>query len=247
LFLLVAFVAMWWWAGGPGLFGPAPNDRGPFAVSGAPYRQSLQGATATRVRLNHGAGRLALTGGAGNGLAAEGTLPAGADTDFRVRDQVGYLNVDLGERGRRWPFWGDRDARDVQLRLSSDIPIQRLEVRTGAAEADLDLRELPVADVDVQVGATSLALQLPGRGVVDARIQGGASRMDVTIPSSVPASIRVEGGMSQVRVDPRFVQQTTAGVPGLGYQAEYRSPGFEGAPNRVTLRIQAGASSVTVS
>jgi hypothetical protein len=66
--------------------------------------------------------------------------------------------------GVRWDIW------------LSDVPQMTLDVDVGAADRELDLRDLQVRDLDVSVGAADLRLVLPAAaGTVRADIHGGGA------------------------------------------------------------------------
>jgi hypothetical protein len=121
--------------------------------------------------------------------------------------------------------------------LSRTIPLV-LDLRTGASDSRLDLRELTVTDLRVEAGASRLDLQLPAKGRTVARLRVGAAGVRITVPSGTAARIRTRQGLASVRVDPNRFSR-------IGN--EYLSKGFESAADRVELDIDAGAADVTVS
>lgn len=213
--------------------------------------QPLGGAREAEVILNFGAGRLLVGSGAADGFMIQGTTDAGGSeairAAYRVLDGVGRLELNVGPRGPGAFLFANRRATDASFRLSPKVSIRRLVVTTGAAELDLDLRDLQLLSLDLETGASQVKVQLPARGIFDTSIQGGASSVVVQIPPNVATTIRVEGGVSQVSVDQtRFPSTRSEGMPGLGFRAEYRSANFDSAADRATVRIQAGASRVRV-
>jgi hypothetical protein len=255
LVLIVALVVAGALANGRPFGGPFrgsfPGPAGPFPIQGAGLDQGLDGAREAEVTIRFGAGRLNMGGGAADGRLAQGSIDADSSdalrSNYRVRDGVGVLDVNIGRRGPG-ALVSDRLATQADLRLSRTVLIRQLNVRTGAAEVDIDLRDLQVADLEVETGASKTTVQLPSRGSVAATIQGGASSILVTVPDAMEADIRVEGGVTQVSVDQtRFPQVHRTGIPGLGFQSQFRSANFDGSTDRVTLRVQTGASSVRVN
>jgi hypothetical protein len=251
LLILLVFGAA---AGATGIFAlGGPVGRTVFPVGGGTQvQQTLDGARAAEVKLSHGADQLTLAGGTGGGMLLEGST-SGADENsvakrYRVNDGVGILDLSLARaRGLGWLFRGDENRDTADLRLSREVPIRRLEVDGGASDVTLDLREVQLQRLDLQTGASRLHVSLPARGAVSAGINAGASSLTLEIPPEVAADIRVEGGLSSVTIDEqRFSPVRIQGVPGLGFQREYRSPGYDGAQNRADVRISAGAASIEV-
>jgi hypothetical protein len=70
------------------------------------------------------------------------------------------------------------------------------------------------------------------------RIHAGAAEIRVSVPAQMAGRIEVRGGLSNVRVD----EQRFPRDGGL-----FRSMGYDEAPNRADVVIEAGAASVTVS
>jgi hypothetical protein len=121
-------------------------------------------------------------------------------------------------------------------------------VNSGASEVYLDLSELQVQTLAFDTGASGARVRLPTRGSTNASINAGVSNLVLEIPPGVPARIRAEGGLAGFTIDEqRFPSLGRGeGIPGLALQREYRSPDFDNAPNRVDLKISAGAASIRV-
>ena len=92
--------------------------------------------------------------------------------------------------------------------------------------------------LNVEAGAADIDVVLPanaGRTTADFSI--GAADLDITVPPGVAAQIDFDGGVSSVDIDEsRFPKQGD----------RYVSPDFQSAANRVTIKIEAGVSDVTI-
>jgi predicted membrane protein len=103
----------------------------------------------------------------------------------------------------------------------------------------LNLESLRIPNLSIETGASRANVILPSRGQTNAVIEGGAARIEVTIPENVAARITVESGPNQIQVDQsRF--------PRRGNSDQYVSPNYDSATDRVNLRIEVGASHLTV-
>lgn len=214
------------------------------------YSESISvksdGAQSARLNLTVAAGDLALTGGAPSGLLLAGgsQSPLTEVTDQRVsvstsggrRTMDVRLNADWSiqfppRRGRSSPRWALRHAEGIP----TDIRIE-----TGASELDLDLRELNVQSLNVDGGAADIDVVLPANaGRTTAEFNIGAADLDITVPAGVAARIDFEGGISSLDIDEsRFPKQD---------DGHYVSPDFNDAANRVTIKIEAGVSDITIS
>ncbi len=209
--------------------------------------EPLQGATRADVTLRFGAGHFAVGSlGQGSDQLAEFSYGGPADLQPEATYQVqgGVAQLEYGLRGREptfaFPPFTERGSGSPSLdvRLSPDVPMS-LTLQTGAADSQIDLSQLTVTSLDVQTGATTTFLRLPqSAGTTTAHVQGGASTVTIEVPQDVAAQIQYAGGLSTLNVDPsRF--------PSVGGQT-YRSPNYDTAQNRVDLRIDVGAATVTV-
>lgn len=204
-------------------------------------------ARSAHLNLTLAAGDLTLTGGAPPGLLLAGgsQSPLTAVTDQRVSvDYVGGGRHEVDVRlNADWSFQfpprrGNSSSPRWILRHAEGIPTD-IRIETGASDLDLDLRELNVQSLNVDGGAADIDVVLPanaGRTTADFSI--GAADLDITVPAGVAARIDFEGGISSLNIDEsRFPKQGD----------RYVSPDFESAANRVTIKIEAGVSDITIS
>jgi hypothetical protein len=188
--------------------------------------------------------------GVGEGVLAE----AATDGDgvyarrYRVQGGVGSLDLSLDRGGGvGWVFRGERAAQRLDVRLSSIVPIRRLEVDAGAAEVNMALDALRIERLQLNAGASAVNVRLPAQGAIRADMSMGAGSLNVEVPSGLAARIRIDGGLTGLVIDEgRFPRVTIEGIPGIAVRAEYRSRDFDSAANRVDLRVSAGAAGVEV-
>lgn len=175
--------------------------------------------TAT-VRFQVGGGRLDVAGGAT--ALVEATSTAG-DLRQRVTRSGDSADVRI-EQAFTAHFSG---THDLAAKLASDIPMA-IRLESGAGDFRLDLRDVKATEVRVETGASSLTVVLPRpTGDVPVRIDAGASSIVVEVPAGVEAKVTAEGGLISVN-------------------GRTETPGYAGARDRVTVRIQAGASSINI-
>jgi hypothetical protein len=95
----------------------------------------------------------------------------------------------------------------------------------------LELRLTPAIPIDLEIEV------LPAQGETKAEIEGGAAAIEIVVPQNVAARILLDGGPNRVQIDEqRFPRRGN----------EYRSADFDTATDRVTLRIEVGASRLVV-
>ncbi len=225
--LVVILFGLWLLIGGL-LPGPGRGSAEMFTID-------LQGATEGEIEIDHGAGQILVTGGAPEGKVMEAT--AGTAMDYKSHLSGSTLKVDVSAGPSGLPFMGP-DGGAWQFRLTERIPLS-LEVNAGASSMDFDLTDLQVRLFKLETGASSTRLKLPahaGQTVVE--IEGGAASYHITVPQGVAARVSMEGGLSSLDIDERRFPRQAGGY--------YQSPDYDSAANRAEIRIEGGASSITV-
>jgi hypothetical protein len=213
------------------------ETRGDVARRTSSFHYPLDGATAATIQLEYGAGALdirPLEGPPPSDTLASGQVfgHGGARVEARSTLQNGRRTLQLspGHPG------GMFDLGRLELLLTPAVPID-LQIEAGAAETTLNLETLRVPNLTLETGASQTRIVLPARGETRAQIEGGAAAIEITVPQNVAARILVDGGPNRVQIDEqRFPRQ----------RGEYRSPDFDTATDRVTLRIDVGASRLVV-
>lgn len=201
------------------------------------FSQPVDGATSASIELDYGAGALdigPLPADLPGTVLADGQVYGHERLKFDARSTVrnGQQRIQISPRDHGNHF----DLGRLQLRLSPTIPTD-LSIESGVSEMNLNLEGLRIPNLSIETGASRATIVLPAQGRTNAKIEGGAARIDVTVPQQVAARITIEGGPNQIQIDEqRFPRQGDV----------YQSPGFEAATDRVTLRIEVGATRLTV-
>ncbi|HKY50379.1 MAG TPA: DUF5668 domain-containing protein [Candidatus Limnocylindria bacterium] len=204
-----------------------------------------QGARSLSLDINGGAGRFRVTGG--SAVLVEAHSP---NEDLRLRRaEVGSssghadVRIDQGSRNRIGTV-------DVQARVASDVPTE-LTINGGAGDFVIDLSDVIVSEAELNIGAASLTLTLPrtpapttpAPGVVQRpaevaiEVHAGASSIVIEIPDGVEARVSTTGALLTLH-------STNTRVTASGNTAE--TTGYASAQTRYTVRVTAGASSITV-
>ena len=191
----------------------------------------LEGAELADVRLNFGAGRLAVTG-APAGRLLEGTFEGG------VRARRKGASVELSSDADAWwsGAWRGR-AASWQVGLTTEIPL-RLTVQGGASRTELELGGLRLAGLDLRVGASETSCRLPSpSGRVPISVELGAASVRLELPDGVAARVRSRLALGTTDVSSRRFMQTTDG---------HATADFEQAADRYEIEVSGGAGSVTI-
>jgi LiaI-LiaF-like transmembrane region len=205
--------------------------------SGEHVNIPMEGAGRARLRVRHGAGRLAIKSGTQAGDLVEGYF--GGGLDYRTRRSGDELDVEMSMPPQSFPFaWGPGYNLDWNFQLSGEIPIN-LNVEGGANDAVIDLSDLRIDELTLKSGASSTQITMPANaGMTHTRIETGAASVKVHVPEGVAARIRAQGGLASIQID-------TARFPPQGDL--YKSSDYDVATNRIDFDIQLGVGAVQIS
>ena len=201
-------------------------------------------ATAARLELQVGAGTLTLDAEAPPDLLLAGELESRSTGDtYSISEaqrpggrSVIRLNNAAGREYSIFP--GQAPSEEWTLHLTPHIPTE-IRVDAGAAEIDLDLRNLDLQRLEIKAGAADIDVVMPAAaGKTEASIEVGAASLRITVPEGVAARIVVDAGLSSIQVDEGRFAQLKGDV--------YTSPDFARAANRLDITIEAGASHVEI-
>jgi hypothetical protein len=196
-----------------------------------------QSATSLALDINAGAGRFRVSGGSTELVEAHSV----AD-DLRLRradfERDGqHADVRIDQTGTRRVGGSPAVVADVETKIASDVPTA-LEVNGGAGEFIIDLSTVTVSSAELNVGAASLTLTLPKpTGTVSIEVNAGMSNIVVDVPEGVEARVTTSGAMLSLR-------STNTRLTAGDNAAE--TAGYASATARVTVRVIAGASSITI-
>ena len=201
-------------------------------------------ATSLSLDVNGGAGRFRVSGGSVTLVEAHSP-----NDDLRLRradvDKGGaHADVRIDQTGNRRVGGA---AADVNIRVASDVATE-LSVNGGAGEFIIDLSDVVTSGAELNVGAASLTLTLPKptltttTGIkpspqVNIEVNAGASSIVIVVPEGVEARVTTTGALVTL-------QSSNPRVNASGSTAE--TPGYASATTRVTVRVTAGASSITI-
>lgn len=204
------------------------------AVGASDLELERQSATSLSLDINGGAGRFRVSGGSTKLVEAHS---GNDDLRFRRADfERGgqHADVRIDQTGSRRVGGA---AIDVEARIASDVATD-LTINGGAGEFIIDLSSVTVTSAEMNVGAASLTLTLPKpTAAVAIEVNAGASNIVLEIPDGVEARVMTSGALLTLRSS-----NTRVVVSGLSAE----TTGFGTATARVTVRITAGASSITI-
>ncbi len=124
------------------------------------------------------------------------------------------------------------------LAVSQDVAVS-IDIKAGAADIDLDLRDLDVERLDIGAVASDIRVWLPAdAGTTRVVISAGAVGIQLIVPDGVAARIITDGVLSSVEIDDdRF--------PDTGRM--HGSPDYYASENRVSIYAGGVAIDLTVN
>lgn len=202
---------------------PAASGEVPQSVA-----MDLDGAERADVEIGFGAGRLHVAAAAA-GRLVDGTIVGGGI----IRDSPGRVRF---WSDNPWLEWVPGLQRDWTVGVTGEIPV-RMEVKAGAADVDIDCRDLRLDELIIRSGASSVRVRAAAHGRSRIRTETGAGSLDVTVPEGVAARVRTSALLGSREIDlGRF-----PAVPG-----GYASPDFEQAADRVEIDAQTALGSLRI-
>jgi len=192
---------------------------------GASYETIVPRAAVTDVNISvsYGGGVLRLTGGGSDLVAVRST----AQDIERTVDQSG-ATASVAVSSNATAFFGYTSGdRRWDMTLPSDVRTG-LTLSLGAGDFNVDLSSIRITRASISTGASNLTLRLPHpKGDVPLTISGGMSSIQIDVPAGVEYRFEDTGALHSV-----------TGVR--------ESSGYSSASDRITVRLSAAMSSVTI-
>ena len=195
-----------------------------------------QNAASVVAHLEMPSGELDLSGGSQRLLDADFTytenkgephvdfVPSGSTGDLTVTQHQGG-GVHIGEDENRW-----------NLKLANDVPME-LNLKMGAGEGNLHLRDLQVTRLEIQMGAGELNLDLTGDRKKDltGSIHGGAGEATIRLPRDIGVQVHASGGLGSI---------DASGFHESG--DEYTNDAWGKSPVSIRLTVEGGVGSINL-
>ena len=132
--------------------------------------------------------------------------------------------------------------RSLDVTLDRAVTWDGIMLQMGAADANVDLRELKVKTIDASVGASSVTLRVGSKADnVKVNVSGGATSVVVHVPANAKVDVDAQSGLSAVSVPDTF--KHVSGIAVIG-DSRWTKSG-SGGPN-ITISLQSGVSSLEI-
>jgi hypothetical protein len=187
-------------------------------------------------------GALRLSVGAGDGLvtmkgnAAKGSEPELSSSVVSGTAEVAVQDPNEGVFVLPYP------DRSLSVDLDRAVDWNGLMLKIGAADADVDLRDLHFSSVNASVGASNLRLSIGSRAPkVSVDVSGGATAVTILVPANAAVTVHSSSGLSALNVPDSFDHVSGTAVLGQGEWSKKGSGGPE-----ISITLKSGVSSLDI-
>jgi hypothetical protein len=150
-------------------------------------------------------------------------------------DSTAALVFKMKNHNNRFHWDSDR-KNEARISLNT-IPVWDIDLKGGAAEIKFDLTPFKVRKLDISGGATSSKIKLAANiPLTEVSVSTGASEVEISVPKNAACDITVHSGLSSNDFE-GFTK-----VNG----SHYTTPGFDGAANKIYIRLKGGVSDFEV-
>ncbi len=127
---------------------------------------------------------------------------------------------------------------DWRLTVPPDVEIE-IDISSGVADLDLDLRNLNVRKLTIQAGVTDIRIQLPTNArETHIDINAAAADIDLVVPPRIDARIKIDAPLKSTQIDTTRFIETTNG---------YQSTTYNQATNHININIEAFMTDINIS
>ncbi len=198
--------------------------------------RDLGSATTLHAEITMPEGQLNLSGGTSRAIEADFDYKAGwsrPTVDYHVSDGKGELEISQDNRG---PALGPED-NTWHIRVNDTVPVD-LEVAMGAAQGNLDLREVNLKGLVVKAGVGQVKVDLTGRRSEDLNvgIHGGVGQAVVRLPKNIGVIVEAHGGIGAV---------TTHGLK--KQDEKYMNDAYQKSPHTMHVNVDGGIGNIDLT
>ncbi|NLE74173.1 MAG: hypothetical protein GX604_06065 [Actinobacteria bacterium] len=161
---------------------------------------SVAGVTSASAKVEVGATTLTITGGSQE-AAVTGSYRSRAEYRIQHHKAGNNYQLTVSPNLKRGPWLGISSIDAMKLTLAREIP-WALEVKAGAAGADLDLTEVTLSRLRISAGASTIKVRVGNVMDTGTRVDiaGGATSYHISFPQNLTVVVRGHSGLSYLQV-----------------------------------------------
>jgi len=193
------------------------------------------------INIKSGAGKVYLTGGA-SGLV-EGSLMtnfADLNQNYSVQNGIETANLEIagGQMGGQWnwPRMMSNYANDFDLKVNSQIPLS-LYLTSGAADINIDASDIMLERAELNTGAARANLTMGDKvNNSSIKIDAGVSDIKIHVPQNVGVKLNIDGGLNSKKLD-KFIQID---------EKNYESENYSATDKKLNIEADLGVSGIGI-
>lgn len=185
-----------------------------------------------QLNMTLGAGEIRLSSTDENLVQLQSNIPD-LQYDHKLDNNQQKATIDISKR--EYVFSAKNTHRFCFVELHEDVTWE-MDLKLGAAKADLNLTDLKVNNIDLDVGAADLKLSLGSKSSLgEININAGASDLDIYVPQDAGLRIKLESALSSNNIESL----------GLVKKGDYfESADYESQTNKYNLTIKMGVGNL---
>ncbi len=185
-----------------------------------------------QLNMTLGAGEIRLSSTDDNLVQLKSNIPE-LQYEHKLENSEQKVIMDISKRD--YVFNARNNHMFCYLELHEDVTWD-MDLKLGAAKADLNLTDLIVGDLNLDVGAADLKLSLGGKSSLgEIEINAGASNVEIYLPKDAGIRIKLESALSSNNIE------------SLGLVKKddfFESPDFEGKTSKYILTVKMGVGNL---
>ncbi|WP_247231265.1 LiaI-LiaF-like domain-containing protein [Telluribacter sp. SYSU D00476] len=131
----------------------------------------------------------------------------------------------------------DGKVKNVVTMSLNEAPVWNVDIGIGAGKADIDLSNYKVKTLKVSTGVADVDVRLGEKADTDVKIESGVASVTLEVPKAAGCEVRIDGAMNIRNLDD--LQKVEDNL--------YRSPNFDTATRKITIKYDAGLSKVRIN
>jgi hypothetical protein len=198
------------------------------------------------IRIDMGAGKLLVSGGASQLMEADFIYNVAA---LEPEIEAGQNQLRILTPDTRVNFTSLFDLEDFRnewdMRFNDDVAMQ-LDIRLGLGQANLDLGSLTLTRLDIDTGAGQLDLNLVGSPLENIILDAGVGdvRVDMSGAWSQDVNVNIDTGVGELTLI--LPQDTAVSVEVEGGIVDINADGFSRSNGRYTNDAQRGGAEIVI-
>jgi hypothetical protein len=194
-----------------------------------------QGIKRAEINLEAGMGEISVSGGEEDKIVS-GRLLSNVmkmETSSYVNNEVQFVSIVPKDSDDG--FSKSKLKNDLLLSIKNNIPVG-FNFLGGAANTNLDLRNVLADKINIKTGASNLDLKIGNKISSNININAGMSSVNITLPKDVGVMITIDGGLSSKTLKGLIMENDRV----------YKTPDYDLKEKRIIIDISIGLANLNI-